>query len=281
MTTMTRRGTGWERYRADFQAGLLHRIPEHLDRLSWSTERIESAQRDGLRRLLVHAVAHSPFHRERLAGTDCAAIEPDGLASLPVMTKADMMAAIDGVFTDRRLSLGAVERALAATGAEPIPVFGSFIAHATGGSSGERGVFVYDHAAKGGFILSIIRSLLARLAAAGGPPPGGLPIAMVAAASAVHATGAAAAEAAGPGMPVRVLPVPVTSPLPQIVDRLNALQAPALIGYPSVLARLAAERQAQRLRIAPTVIISIGGTLRPEVRASAPRSSTRSPAPRA
>ncbi len=107
MITATRADTGWGRFRADLQAEILARIPEHLERLSWSAERIEAAQRDGLRRLLAHAVAHSPFHRQRLAGTAVAGIEPADLASLPVMTKTDMMAAIDDVFTDRRLTLAA------------------------------------------------------------------------------------------------------------------------------------------------------------------------------
>src|SRR6266496_2219954 len=161
MTTATRAETSWGRFRADFQAELLTRIPEHLGRLSWSAGQIESAQRDGLRRLLAHAVAHSPFHRQRLAGTDVASIEPADLASLPVMTKTDMMASIDDVFTDRRLTLGALEQALAATGSEPIPVPGRYMALATGGSTGQRGVFVFDPAAKAEFILSIIRSLQA------------------------------------------------------------------------------------------------------------------------
>jgi phenylacetate-coenzyme A ligase PaaK-like adenylate-forming protein len=266
MITATRADTGWGRFRADFQAELLARIPEHLGRLSWSAERIESAQRDGLRRLLAHAVAHSPFHRQRLAGTNVASIEPAGLTSLPVMTKTDMMAAIDDVFTDRRLTLGAVEQALAATGSEPVPVLGRYMALATGGSTGQRGVFVFDQAAKAEFILSITRSLLAGLHAAGGIPPGGLPMAMVGAGSAVHATGAAAAETIGPDAPLRVLPVPVTMPLRQIVDRLNTLQAPALIGYASALGRLAAEQNAHRLHIAPVVIISTSETLLPEAR---------------
>jgi phenylacetate-coenzyme A ligase PaaK-like adenylate-forming protein len=182
------------------------------------------------------------------------------------MTKTDMMAAIDDVFTDRRLTLGAVEQALAATGSEPVPVLGRYMALATGGSAGQRGVFVFDQAAKAEFILSIIRSLLAGLHAAGGIPPGGLPMAMVGAGSAVHATGAAAAETIGPDAPLRVLPVPVTMPLRQIVDRLNTLQAPALIGYASALGRLAAEQNAHRLHIAPVVIISTSETLLPEAR---------------
>jgi len=267
MITATRADTGWGRFRADFQAEILGLIPEHLERLSWSAERIEAAQRDGLRRLLAHAAANSPFHRQRLAGTDVANIEPGDLASLPVMTKTDMMAAIDDVFTDRRLSLATIEQALAVTGTEPVPVLDRYIALATGGSTGQRGVFVFDPAAKATFVLSIIRSLLARLHAAGGIPPGGLPMAMVGAGSAVHATGAAAAETVGTDVPVRITSVPVTLPWPQIVDRLNALQPPALIGFASALARLAAEQSAGRLHIAPTVIISTSETLLPEARA--------------
>src|SRR6266550_3906237 len=267
MTTATRAETSWGRFRADLQAEILARTPAHLGRLSWSAEQIESAQRDGLRRLLAHAVAHSPFHRRRLAGTAVADIEPADLASLPVMTKADMMAAIDDVFTDRRLTLGAIEQALAATGSEPIPLLGRYMALATGGSTRQRGVFVGVRAAKAEFILAIIRSLLARLHAAGGIPPGGLPMAMVGAGSAVHATGAAGAETIGPDAPLRVLPVPVTLPWPQMVDRLNAIQAPCLIGFASALARLAAEQRAHRLHIAPAVIISTGETLLPRARA--------------
>ena len=267
MITATRAETDWGRFRAGFQAELLARIPEHLERLSWSAERIGAAQRDGLRRLLAHAVAHSPFHRQRLAGADVARIGPGDLASLPVMTKTDMMAAIGDVFTDRRLSLAAVEQALAATGDQPVPVLGRYMALATGGSTGQRGVFVFDPVAKAEFILSIIRSLLARLHAAGGIPPGGLPVAMVGASAAVHATGAAAAETVGTDVPLRVTSVPVTLPWPQIVDRLNALQAPCVMGFASALARLAAEQRAHRLQIAPMIITSTSETLLPEVRA--------------
>src|SRR5512133_1820192 len=208
MITATRADTGWGRFRADFQAEILARIPEHLERLSWSAERIEAAQRDGLRRLLAHAVAHSPFHRQRLAGTDVAGIEPGDLASLPVMTKSDMMAAIDDVFTDRRLSRATIEQALAVTGTEPVPVLDRYMALATGGSTGQRGVFVFEPAAKATFILSLIRSLLAHLRGAVGSPPGGRPMAMGGAGSAVLATGAAAAETVGTDVPVRVTSVP-------------------------------------------------------------------------
>jgi phenylacetate-coenzyme A ligase PaaK-like adenylate-forming protein len=242
-TTTTRDTGSWERFRTTTQADVLADVSEHVQRLGWSAARIEAAQRDGLRRLLAHAAQHSPFHRRRLR-VDIDRIDPADLSSLPVMTKPEMMAELDDVFTDRRLDRGLIDEALAATGAEPVPIHGDYIAMASGGSSGERGVFVFDRPAIAGFFSALSRSLMARLQALGGPPPDGLPIVLVAAASAVHATGVAPALTAGTSMPFRFTPVPATLPLPEIVARLNALQPPALFGYPSVLAQLAAEQQA-------------------------------------
>src|SRR6266545_5510811 len=202
--TPTTRQTSWHRLRAELQPALLAGVPEHLQRLAWSAEQIHAAQQNGLRRLL--------------AGIDVDRLEPADLSSLPVMTKADMMAALEEVLTDQRLTRNLVEQALAATAAEPVPILDDYVALATGGSSGQRGVHVFDRAALVGYASSLARPLLARLHALGGPPPGGLPIAMVAAVSAVHGTGLGPAFA-GPGMPFQFLPVPVTLPLPQIVER--------------------------------------------------------------
>jgi phenylacetate-CoA ligase len=120
MTPTTKQGS-WERLRAQFQTALLAGIPEHLQRLTWNAEQLRAARQDRLRRLLAHAVTHSPFHRRRLAGVDLDRLEPADLSSLPVMTKADMMAALPEVFTDRRLTRDLVEQALAATDTQPVP----------------------------------------------------------------------------------------------------------------------------------------------------------------
>jgi phenylacetate-coenzyme A ligase PaaK-like adenylate-forming protein len=267
-TTTTTDTSSWERFRTATQADVLTDVPQHVQRLGWSAGRIEAAQREGLRRLLAHAAEHSPFHRRRLGGVDIDRVDPADLSSLPVMTKPEMMAELDDVFTDRRLDRSVIDETLAATGAEPVPIHGDYIAMASGGSSGERGVFVFDRPAVAGFFSALSRSLMARLQALGGPPPGGLPIVLVAAASAVHATGVAPALTAGTGMPFRFTPVPATLPLAEIVARLNALQPPALFGYPSVLAQLAAEQQAGRLHVTPLVISSTSETLLAEARAA-------------
>ena len=113
---------------------------------------------------------------------------------------------------------------------------------------------------------SLLRSMMARMQGLAGPPPGGLPIATVFGASAVHFTGSAPAWAARWELPLRLIPVPVTLPVPDIVERLNALRPPVLSGYSSMLARLAAEQRAGRLRIAPTLVSNGGETLTAETR---------------
>ncbi len=255
--------------RDELQTLLLASFPELVARTGWSRAQIAAHQQDQLGALLAHAVEHSPFHARRLRGIDPDAIDAGDLSQLPVMTKAAMMNELDDVFTDRRLTRCAVERALAAAGPEPATLLGSYLALTSGGSSGQRGLFVLDVPAAVQFFGALSRGLVARLAAMGGPPPGGLPIAMVAAGSPVHATGIATPLCAGKAaLPFRFLSVPVTQPLAEIVDRLNALQAPALFGYPSVLARLAGEQRAGRLRITPMMVTSTSETCTPELRAA-------------
>jgi phenylacetate-coenzyme A ligase PaaK-like adenylate-forming protein len=253
--------------RARMQSELLRRLPEQIARLGWSAAQIAAHQREALRALLAHARAHSPFHARRLRDVDAARIELEELAALPVMTKDELMEAFDDALTDRRISRPLAEQALAATKDEPQPLFGEFVCLSSGGSSGRRGVFVQDFEAVAAFLCSVNRGAMKRMLAAGHPPPpGGLTVGMVAANSAVHATGAGPAWTAGG--PMRLVAVPVTLPLAEIVERLNALQPAILYGYPSMLARLAHEQREGRLRIAPESVTCTSESLLPEWRAA-------------
>jgi phenylacetate-coenzyme A ligase PaaK-like adenylate-forming protein len=90
----------------------------------------------------------------------------------------------------------------------------------------------------------------------------------VAAASAVHGTRSGLAWIEGGASPFRAIPVPVTLPLTEIVKRLNALQPPFLYAYASMLARLAAEQSAGRLRLAPMSVTTTSEMLFPEQRSA-------------
>ena len=109
-----------------------------------------------------------------------------------------------------------------------------------------------------------MRPSVARLGAAGSPPARGPRIAFVAAASPIHATGCAVCML--DGGPVEFDPVPVTLELDRIVGRLNELKPITLYGYPSILARLAHEQMAGRLRIAPSAVSTTSESLRDPLR---------------
>ena len=255
--------------RSRVQRELFAGRPGQAGRLGWDAATIADWQLSRLRALLGYALERSPFHARRLAGVD-----PDGfrladLATLPVMTKADMMSQWDDVVTDPRLTLAAAERALAATRPRPVPVLGEYLCLATGGSSGRRGVFASDAVAIAVFCGLLMRPAVARSTAQPGAGPGapaGLVAAFVGAASAIHATRLCPEILAG--SPVTFHPVPVTLPLAQVVAGLNELQAPFLFGYPSMLTRLAGEQRAGRLRISPLGVTATSETLLPAVAAA-------------
>lgn len=251
--------TAFAPMRQRFQAELLGRAPEHIARLDWSPAQIAARQLEGLRALLADSRERSPFHARRLRAIDPERFQLDDLPGLPVMTKSELMDDFDDVLTDQRVSLALCERALAATTNEPLPLFDAYFCLSSGGSSGRRGVFVKDVEAWTEFSLALNRGAMKRSLAAGNPPAGEGEVAMIAAGSAVHCTGVARAWTAG--TPIRFCVVPVTLPLPEMVERLNALQPVGLYGYPSVLARLAQEQREGRLRISPQSIRSTSENL--------------------
>jgi hypothetical protein len=68
------------------------RLPEHVARLGWSAERLRQEREAGLRATLAYAKTRSPWHAARLAGVDPARFGEADIGTLPIMTKADVMA---------------------------------------------------------------------------------------------------------------------------------------------------------------------------------------------
>jgi phenylacetate-CoA ligase len=223
-------------------------MPEHIGRFGWDAGRLAVHQRDRLRALLARAIADSPFHAGRLRGVDPDRFELADLARLPVMTKADMMENFDAATTDRRLTRDLVEQHLARSVTDPSLLFGEYVVLVSGGSSGQRGLFVQTVDEYAEFAASVTRrALAATVAAVGGLPPEGLVIGMVGAGSPVHSSGLACVTATRP--PVRLVSAPASLPVAEIVRRLNAAQPPNLLAYAAKLAELAAEQRDGRLRL--------------------------------
>jgi phenylacetate-CoA ligase len=252
--------TGLDVLRARYGEAFAARLPGHIQRLSWEPGRLAAYQREQLRALLACAIERSPFHARRLGGIDPGRFELADLAVLPVMSKEQMMAGFDELAADRRLTRARAEQHLAASAEEPSLLAGRYVCLASGGSSGLRGLFVQTIEEFADFSASVLRRLVAGLAAAGPPPPGGVPVALVGAASPVHASGFAAAAAAA-GYPVRAVSAPATLPLAGLVQRLNQVRPLVVMAHTSKLALLAGEQHAGRLEIAPVSVTAMGEQL--------------------
>ncbi len=256
--------TNLSELRSRHTAEALTRAPAMIERLSWDAERLAAHRTQALRELVSHAATHSPWHRKRLAGVDVGALEVSSLAELPVMRKPEVMAHFDDVVTDRRLRLTEVEAALADP--EGSYLFDRYTAVASGGSSGRRGVFVYDWEGWPVFWLSLFRGLMRERADDPTLADRTLTMGFVFAAHASHVSSAVARTFADPALVT--LRFPVTLPVHQIVAGLNEAQPDILAGYPSILHVLADEATAGRLRIAPRRVFSGGEPLLPEIRAA-------------
>jgi phenylacetate-coenzyme A ligase PaaK-like adenylate-forming protein len=205
----------------------------------------------------------SPWHRERLEGIDPDGFEEADLAAVPPMTKDDLMANWDQVVTDRRLRLDLIEDHLAGLRSDAY-LFDEFHAVASGGSTGRRGIFAYGWrswaTAYAGFLRPTVWDRAVTPELSGAP----LRAAMVGAEHATHMTSALPQTFHNPS--VQMARFPVSQPIDQIVAGLNAYQPVAVMGYPSMLALLAAEARAGRLRILPRRITTTSEPLLPEVR---------------
>ncbi len=237
----------------------------HLERLAWSSQQLREERLRRLRALLQIARERSSWHRRRLAHIDPAAVQEEDLGAIPVMTKDDLMQHFDEIVTDPRLTLDLVETHLAGLTADAY-LLDQYHAAASGGSSGRRGVFVYDWPGWIDAWLGCFRYLLRdRLRT---PELMARPLVLggIAADSATHMS-SSLPQTFGHPASVTVHRFPIDLPLNGIVEGLNETQPDVLLGYPSALHLLAVEANEKRLAITPWRIVSVAEPLFPETRA--------------
>jgi phenylacetate-coenzyme A ligase PaaK-like adenylate-forming protein len=240
--------------------------PRFIERLDWSADRLALHRAERLRGLVQDAIVRSPWHRERLADGDVDRLDEDGLRALPSMTKRDLMENFDRIVADERLSLELVNEHLETldTGGY---LFDRYTGVTSGGSSGERGVFVYDWEGWATFWLGMGRYLIRAKRRDAELSSRQVVFGWVTAAHFTHASAALARTFASPEF-VNVR-FPVTLAIEEIVAGLNETQPDFLFAYPSVLHGLAFEARAGRLRISPRRVLSLAEPLLPEIRAVA------------
>jgi phenylacetate-CoA ligase len=234
------------------------RVREHagglLERSDWSRPKLLAYQQERLDHALRHAVETSPYYREKL-GDLVARGAP--LHEFPVLTKRDLMANFDRIVADPQLTRNVIERHVDGPDCGT-RLFGRYHVAATGGTSGERGMFAYGDDGWLSVIANIVRfqrmlgvTPAIRNIGIGAPSP-------------IHLSYRFYAELRA-GRP-EVPQLDVTMPVAHVVEALNRYQPEALTTYPSFMRVLAHEQQSGRLRIAPRFFRSGAETLLPEVR---------------
>jgi phenylacetate-CoA ligase len=247
------------RYRAtrlvDVARGL-RTAKEATARERWPREQLESYRQQRLDRLVRFAVQRSPFYGERLAGLP--ATGPVDLRALPTLDKHTMMDRFDDLVTDRRLRRDALLRHLDGLDHDALCV-GEHRVMVTSGSSGSKGLFVYD---RQGWVEILAQLFRFNQIAGVRPRLPRLRVAAIGGGSPTHMTRRAAATLAV-GIH-RVLSLSVTMPLSRLVEELNAFQPDYLNAFPSIAVLLADEQRAGRLNIAPEVISTSSELRTPE-----------------
>jgi len=222
----------------------------------WDTRRIAAHQERALGDLRRAAYAGSEFYRHHHAG-----LYDAPLAQLPPVTKTDLMNNFDQTVTVPGLRLAEVEdhlRAPLATGADPgRPWRERWWVAATAGTTGRRGVFIWDRSE-----WATVLASYARANDWAGIPVGltrPLRVGMVSSRVPTHQSAVVGASLRSRFVPT--LRLDATSPLSETVAALNDFQPRLLVGYASVLRSLAAEQRAGRLAIAPQSVMSASEVL--------------------
>ena len=227
---------------------------ELLSHGTWSREQLLTYQQERLKAFLRRAVASSPYYRETI-GDLVAKDRP--LDEFPIMSKTRLMENFDRIVTNTRLTRMLVEQHVNGERCGEL-LLDEYRCIATGGSTGQRGLFVYDRdawtiAAANQIRMQRLMGITPQMRGVG-----------IGAPSPVHMSYRFHAEfrALRPGAPTLY----VTSPIEEIVAELNAYQPDYLNAYPSLLRRLADEQRAGRLKIAPKLLRSAAEALAPDVK---------------
>jgi phenylacetate-coenzyme A ligase PaaK-like adenylate-forming protein len=235
----------YEQLRAAHLNAVRAALEDHAARLDWPHERIEQYRTERLRALLGFARERSPFHAARMAGLDPATATVDDLARMPPMLKKEAQDNWDSIVTTDIDRAGA-ERVLAE---QPwfsytpagLQVFSS------GGSSGVRGVYIWDWDLFVTLAGLAWRWQVRAERASGSPTPSRL--AVLEAGEPPHASTPLFDVPITPTMQTVV--IPAAAPFEQVRQAVADARPTHLVGYASVIGRLARAAIAGELDIRP------------------------------
>lgn len=242
---------------------MLQKIPEVSAALSWSKDQLKTVRTLRLRKLLAYAKANSPWYQKQLRTINLEKFTEEHLLDLPSLDKATLMENWDEIVTDRRLSLALVEQHIEKMkeDEDTLYLLDCYHALATSGSSGKRGIFVYNWDEWISFYLFNLRYDLRRPVHQITPinPEKKWISAIIVISNTVYALYSVAKTFSLDT--VEQVHIPITLPTEQIIRELNKIQPNSLTGTPSTIARLCHEPYLGQLTIQPQVICLCGEPL--------------------
>ena len=237
---------------------------------SGGIDAVAAARDERIAALLAFTRTNSPHYRE--AWRTRPADAP--LQALPIVTKRELMADFDRWVTDPKLTRATVEDFLADRTHIGEKLLDRYAVWKSSGSSGEPGVFVQDDAALATYDALIGVQLgaarLGRRYASGVFGNSGK--AALVTARDDHYASIVSWERLSRGSPwLSSKSYSVLDPLQELATQLNAYQPAFVASYPTMLALLAEERAAGRLRISPALLWSGGEYMTLAMRAAIER----------
>jgi putative adenylate-forming enzyme len=235
-------------------ASVLARRRRNRRHEQWTAAELARHQAESLAALRAHAVARSRFYQRLHVGYERAP-----LAELPVVTKAMLMESFDDLVVDPAIHLADVLRFLETDDGRTRYLDRYWVA-ATSGSSGRRGVFLFDRSEWTTMIASYARAQ--EWAGVAASPIHRVRMAVVSSRTSYHASSRVGETVDSAFIPT--LRLESSDPLRDNVARLDEFQPDCLVGYASMLHVLAAEQLEGRLHIRPRGVISASEVLTPE-----------------
>jgi phenylacetate-CoA ligase len=222
----------------------------------WTRSELEHRQERRLSALRRFAMERSPFYQRFHRG-----LEHQPLQALPILTKAVMMESFDNLVTDRTVRLSDAEAFLRENRGGDL-FRQRYVVLATSGSTGRRGLFLFDSQEWLTALAMITRPMAwAGLSRGLKKPPRS---AMVASTTPWHYSTRISASLSSRLLPA--LRLDAAEPLSTMVRRLNEWQPEVLAVYPSVLKQLADEQIAGNLQIPLRSVATSAEVLEEETR---------------
>ncbi len=255
----------YEQSRARLTERVHKSIHDHINRLSWSRQQLLEFQTTRLRNILTTAYKHSPYYEEILKPYNLESFTLEDLSSLPVLKKETVMKNWDNIVAAKGINMKTAEDHLEKIrdGNLENPYFNDeYLFIATGGSSGKRGLFVWDEEFLSETVCICFRSLAMEELNSG--RNGKIKMAVLEAPSLLHGSRHLFSVNYAPNVEVKILSSMQSADKQH--SELNEFQPDYLIGFASVIAEQAHAQLRGSLNISPRWVSTNSEPLDDEMR---------------